>query len=50
MNDKKPAPKNNGLQLEHKGYQPAPSRVTGGHQPTTSEKKPATPQAPPKKP
>lgn len=34
----------------HKGYQPAPSKVTGGHQPKTSESRPSTLQPPPKKP
>lgn len=34
----------------NKGFQPTPGRVTGGHQPTTSEQKPTNPQQPPKKP
>lgn len=33
-----------------KGHQPSPNKVTGGHQPTTSEQKPSAPKPPPKKP
>lgn len=50
MSDKKGIPSNNNQQLEHKGYQPTPGKFTGGHQPTTSEKRPLIPQPPPKKP
>lgn len=41
---------NDGHQPLQKGYQPSPGKVTGGHQPTTSEQKPSIPQPPPKKP
>jgi hypothetical protein len=50
MNDNKRVPANEGYQPFQKGYQPSPGKVTGGHQPTTSEKKPSIPQPPPKKP